>query len=353
MTEKIAETIQKFNCFSLLEGGKDKNRWKALEDKVTFLPVQYQWEFIDYQKLYFRERVSELYDLRMVITSGNHDVGIWSLFLIKENGIWKINTCGLEIFEPRFDMAFQMGTKTKRKFYKNCLSLLKEIAIIYNISCLRFSDTPIANDIEVWHRFLMENNGTICKVTHQALYDTLLSADEAKQKMHKSILQRIKDGYQYYDYEIISSKDTNIDERMRKFREFHIKVSGRETRGIDTWKIQAEGIRKNRDFAIFQYDKETREMDGASLFTVTHSCCYYSVSAYNRDKFDRPIGHMAQDVAISNLRTLGVRWYIVGDRYYPANASDEKNLHISEYKEAFSTNIFPKFYIDMDLNLNK
>ena len=161
-----------------------------------------------------------------MITSGNHDVGIWSLFLINENGIWKINTCGLEILEPQFDMKFNMGTKTKRKFYKNCLLFLKEIAILYNISCLRFSDTSIANDIELWHRFLMENNGTICKVTHQAFSDTLLDTGEAKKRMHKSILQRIKDGYQYYDYEIISSKDANIDEKMSKFRDFHIEVSG-------------------------------------------------------------------------------------------------------------------------------
>ena len=350
---QVRQILAGYPNFSLVESEDGYQRWKKMEEQVELLPIQYQKELVDYQKLYFKERTDYVEEISMLLKSGSKDIGIWPVFLIHMNGQWKCSTCGGEVMEPLFDKNFNLTVKTKRKIYKAALQLIMDLSKELHITRLDFTETLVDGNVSLWHRFLMENGACIYKVTHMAYYDVMLDKQRAMKMMHRTTAQQIKKGYEFYRYEIITANSKDIDWKMEQFRDFHTKVSGRETRGKQTWEKQADGIKKNRDFAVFQYDKETGELDGASLFTATHSHCYYSVAVYNRDKFERPIGHMAQDVAMNYLRELGIRWYIVGDRFYKSDGVDRKNLSISEYKEAFATSYYLKVCLALDLYQGK
>ena len=70
-----------------------------------------------------------------------------------------------------------------------------------------------------------------------------------------------------------------------------------------------------------------------------------AVAAYNRDLFDRPLGHAVQMRAIRELKERGCKWYYLGERCYPKQTPmpTEKELKISHFKEGFSTHTFPRF----------
>lgn len=347
MYDVAIEIINKYQLFLLANDDSSKETWKRLEEKIDYLPVYYQYEFIQYQKQYFGEKSEEIIELSLIIRNGLESVGLWPMLLIKANGHWAIGSAGTELLKPVFTESSRVASvKARRKIYRIAISFLREICNAFQISSVIFSEV-IFSGVDVWHRCLMEIGAKIERTTHLVMYNLLLSEDNALKRMHRTTKQTVEKGRCYYDYRIITGEDDDVELMMEKFRLFHIAVSGRETRSRDTWKRQIEGIRRNRDFAVFLFDKQTGAMDGAALFTVTKSCCYYSVAVYNRDKFDRPIGHVIQDVAIKKLRELGVRWYIVGDRFYPADLDDKKMLSISEYKEAFSTDI----YLVLHLNL--
>lgn len=350
LNKNIEAILEKHEIFFRLDdigSGNGIDRWKCLEEKITFLPVQYQLESIRYQARYFGDVYHKYVDLPLIIKSGARDIGLWPICLMEKDGVWQVGSLGGEIKQPLFLENELSRPKTQRKYLGAVLSLLADFIVAFGMSTLSFVELVADPSMNLWHRMLMEWGGKIEHVTHDSVCDLLICDEEAKKRMHRTTIQNIVQANQYYNVEIIdgSSEEGVIEERMEAFRQFHIKTAGRETRSRETWKWQSEGIKKNRDFLIFQYDKATGELDGATLFTVTHSHCYYSVAVYNRNKFGKSLGHQAQDAAIRKLRELGVRYYIVGDRYYPADQVDEKNIHISDFKEAFGTDLFLKLHL--------
>lgn len=347
MFEKINEILQNYKQLILVQGIEEQLRWKELENNIE-IPVQYQLEFIKYQTTYFQEKDEAFYELSLIIYSGVHDIGLWPICIKKNCEGWQIGSLGGEIIKPLFNEKMIPNVKTRRKYFRILLKFLYNLSQEINIKSLHFSES-ISNSVDLWHRMLMEEGAEIESVTHELYYNLMLPVHEADKKMHKKVRQDINKGYKYYRYEVICSESKNIDDMIELFRKYHIEISGRETRSKKTWEKQAEGIRKNKDFAVYLYDLETGELHGASLFTVTNHFCYYSVAAYNRDRFDRPIGHMVQDIAINYLRQMGVKWYVIGDRYYAADHVDSKMLSISKYKEAFATDIFPKMHLKISI----
>ena len=134
----------------------------------------------------------------------------------------------------------------------------------------------------------------------------------------------------------------------------HTEVSGRETRPQKTWDIQLETIResspeKGWGFLVFIRDKATGQLAGSALFNTTPQSGLYSVAAYDRSRFSKPVGHIVQAVAMEQMRRKGIRWYEIGDRYYPSDSGAyEKMVDIGHYKEGFATHFFPKMFVRLD-----
>ena len=53
---------------------------------------------------------------------------------------------------------------------------------------------------------------------------------------------------------------------------------------------------------------------GAGLFNYSKHNGIYSVGAYKRELFDRPIGHAVQMMAIEKLKEIGCRTYHLGQK---------------------------------------
>lgn len=350
--DAVKQILENYTQFVLVESEEDKVRWKDLEKKIHDLYFTRNREYMDYQITYYKEHNEDAREIALLLQSNHKDVGLWSLVIIKNNGVWSMDAGADEILEPFFDDAFQLTPKTKRKIYRACLQFVTDVAKAYHINELLFAET-VFGPVSLWHRFLMENGATIDFVTHDAYHDLTLPEEEARKRMHKKVGQSIKPGYELYDYIIVDKNSPDIDEKMELFRQFHIKVAGRETRSRRTWELQAAGIHNSEDFAVFLYDRETGSLDGASLFNVSTGNCYYSVAVYDRDKFDRPIGHVSQDIAIRHLREKGIHWYIVGERCYANDTDDRKLLSIGDYKEAFSTDIFVKLHLKLAVDMTE
>ena len=339
--------INEIDILSIADTKETDNRWKKLEGILQYTPVAYQLESIRYQSEYFSERMECFIELPIIISSGQKDIGLWPICLMKIDGKWNIGSSGAEIVEPLLRSDMVSNRKTLRKYLRKIFELLSCFSENFGIGELRFQQTVYDSGMDMWHRMIMEMGGSIQHVTHDAVLDLSLPEDEWKRNFHKTTIQRIREAEKLYDVSFIDSSNgyDEVKDTMLRFREYHYMVAGRRTRGESTWKRQIDGIMANRDFVIFQYDKVTGELDGATLFTVTHSHCYYSVSAYNREKFDRAIGHQAQYRAIERLKDMGVRYYVVGDRYYADDGVDNKNMNISEFKEAFASHILLKLHM--------
>ena len=130
------------------------------------------------------------------------------------------------------------------------------------------------------------------------------------------------------------------DNLLDQFREFHIKISGRETRPLTTWKIQQKMVNDREAFCITLHGNN-KELVGTALFAISPLQVSYSVGVYDRSLFDLPVGHVIQLKAIEYMKELGVKRYFLGNRHhlFEKIQPTKKENSIGFFKEGFSNEI--------------
>ena len=85
-------------------------------------------------------------------------------------------------------------------------------------------------------------------------------------------------------------------------------------------------------------------MVGGGYFVMSSYQCHYSVGSYDKRLSDQPLGHMIQYQAILTMKEKGRKTYLIGYRFYKENLPfvTEKQVHLSHFKQGFSSQIFPR-----------
>lgn len=162
LNKKIEAILEKYEIFFRLDNAGSENgtdRWKCLEEKITFLPVQYQLESIRYQGQYFREVYDRYIDIPLIIKSGARDIGLWPICLMEKDGIWQIGSLGSEIVQPVFVDNELKRSKTQRKYLRAFFALLADFIAAFGVSVLSFVELVADPSMNLWHRMLMEWGG--------------------------------------------------------------------------------------------------------------------------------------------------------------------------------------------------
>ena len=92
-------------------------------------------------------------------------------------------------------------------------------------------------------------------------------------------------------------------------------------------------------------------MVGGGFFDHTAFEGRYAVGVYDRGLFEKPLGHVVQQLAIEKMKSLGLKWYKLGDRSYSVGEEGvtQKEIDISKFKEGFCTNMIPRFELKLPL----
>ena len=91
---------------------------------------------------------------------------------------------------------------------------------------------------------------------------------------------------------------------------------------------------------------------GAGFFTYTKYQGLYSVAAYDKKFFNKPLGHAIQMRIIETLKDKNVKWYEIGqkcsniDRHKATN----KEFSISHFKEGFATYVIAREHLIIDFS---
>jgi FemAB family protein len=124
---------------------------------------------------------------------------------------------------------------------------------------------------------------------------------------------------------------------IENFRNLHIQVSGRKTRSKKTWHIQYDMIKNDEAFVVL--GEKGGELITSALFQYSDNSCYYSVSASNRELFDKPISHILIWKAINQAKSIGCQSFEVGEQIYDKE-NREKESRISDFKRGFGGSTF-------------
>ena len=163
-------------------------------------------------------------------------------------------------------------------------------------------------------------------------------------KLEGVFAKAIASGSKNWSVEILDTENQQI---WNSFKNLHLKISGRKTRSDETWDIHLDNIKQQQGFLIYLLNA-SGEMDGAGFFNFSQNEGLYAVAAYDRNLFDKPLGHIVQYRAIQELKKRGIVWYKLGHRPYQTDqpTPTDKEVSIAEFKEGFASNIFPRFILN-------
>ncbi len=347
MKEALIEILRKH--IELKELEEDSDTWRSIENNNNgYVPVDYAHDMVVYQNAYFSDVHDELTDISIVIYNGGTAAGIWPLSVAKNTQNYEIGSWGGVLLPP---LLCERGntTESKRKLLRKCIDALNEVCAKLHITKYKTADVVLGQGTSIWTQMLFENGAVCYGVDNECYVDLVLEEQEILSKMRRTNKYSIQKSEQLWRSEIITKNSgrDKIERSFEDFRRLHVEVSGRETRSQKTWDIQCKAVSDTNDFVVMLYD-DRDELIGASLYSTTGSAGLYSVAAYRRDLFDKPVGHVSQWLAIKYMKELGMRWYYVGKRAYFGdwNQPSKKEVSIGHFKEGFATNIFLRLHLE-------
>ena len=88
-----------------------------------------------------------------------------------------------------------------------------------------------------------------------------------------------------------------------------------------------------------------QEVVGGGYFTFSQHEVVYSIAAYDRSLFDKPLGHDVQARLIADMMSSSRGWYRLGKLFHENESlpPTEKELAITSFKSGFATNVMPEY----------
>ena len=288
-------------------------------------------------------------DCSIIILWDNKPAAVWPLSFSRKNQIGFLTSQGLPVLPPIFISDCAYGSR--KRIIKGCLDVANRISIAMGIDSWE-SGESFSNifGISDWH-IESKNRGSTCTLYYDLFLDLKPDLTEIRKNFRKSYKPLINSGAKLWTVGLLKKGDESI---WQEYRVLHEKVSGRKTRSDLTWNMQLQEIEKGKSFLVW-LRSTSGEMVGGGLFNLTKDECVYAVGAYNRSLFDKPLGHVVQFSAITEMKERGIHWYKLGSRYFHAkcSGSTDKEVRIGEFKQGFASHVFPYYRLTYEVNYSQ
>jgi hypothetical protein len=184
----------------------------------------------------------------------------------------------------------------------------------------------------------MLGQGATLSTNFHAVVDLSHSAADLKSDVRDSYRSLINWGRRNIEIRLVNGGKPDSD-LFREFRQFHLHISGRQTRPLESWNEMYNLVTQNKAELV------TGFMDGelvSATFTVfSPSFASYATGVYDRLRFDKPISHWPLFLAILNAKQRGCQFYDLGEVFVPA-AQEDKKANIAFFKKGFTSRVEPR-----------
>ena len=323
--------------------------WQDVWSNLVSQPVLYAASMIDYQHAYMRSSGQRIADISMVLLNDGKPCAIWPLTLTLGDPI-KLTSLDTPILPPLF--ITKQSPRTIKKITASALRFVVNVQKALSQEVVESQEyiTPhaICGGLSEWHQQWMSIGATV-NVKHDLYVDLTLSMDEIRSGFRKSFRPLISAGRKVWKAEVMDNTCADIA-TWTECKLLHRQVAGRTTRNDETWNLQFEMILRGEAMLITLRDTESQNrLIGAGFFQFSRDEGLYAIAAYDRELFDKPIGHVVHQLAIETMKQHGLRWYRIGERQFQSDIPKptEKELSISLYKQGFASYISPRFVFSL------
>jgi hypothetical protein len=300
--------------------------------------VKANWKYIKSSQLYYEEYFKNQYtDKSFFVQKDNK---ILAVVFIHFNQTAELSYFGMPV---EILTCANLDFKEENEIAKLVIKKLNEIIEKYKCKAISYYGNLYFN-----HNFFNSDNQI--KVEFCAKVDLRLSEEVIFSNIRRRYKSLINWGKKNLIIQTIDQK--NIDEmefEFDKFHNFHLTVSGRRTRSIETWEIQKSAIYKGGAFLILAYIN-SEIVSGIYVFKGSEEA-YYAVGVNDRSLMEenKPIAHHIMFEAISYAKANGCLWFNLG--YFISDNSSDKESSIFNFKKGFTNQICINQIIKTKLNV--
>ncbi len=230
-------------------------------------------------------------------------------------------------------LSFTLIHALYTEFEKSLMALVAD----KNVSTLIFS-----NDSRLQKLFFPHTPKAI--IQNQAVVNLNQPEELIKLQMRKSYRSLINWGQRTLRHVRVDHLHPEYNS-FEEFRQFHIRVAGRETRPKITWDKQFECIQMGHAFLDLAY-LDSKLVSGALIMLGT-SEAYYAVAVNDRELMAQKmaIGHSLIHGAIVHSKSLGKTQFVLGNI---GPFENPKENHIGLFKAGFTSEVSSQLYFQVD-----
>lgn len=322
--------------------GSNMGAWRHVWDALPYQPVACQRRMVEYQHDYYRGAGWIVFDASVVLHHDGKPVGLWVITLGQYNRKTIINSAGAALMPPL--LLSGLSTNSTKAIYTKALAFLQKLCEILQTP-MPLMQWPVLPGTDTaglsnWQQQLLRNE-VHSLMRYELFVDLSPDMDEIRKNFRKSYKSLINRGLVLFSHEVIDEVSVTPS-LWSEFKDLHHEVAGRSTRSESSWDCQYEMIRSGTAFMVILRDRASSRLVGTGFFQYTRDEGLYAVAAYDRNLFDKPIGHAVQQLAIERMKLLGLKWYRIGERRYAQEMPPPtaKEIAISEFKHGFASHEF-------------
>jgi len=316
--------------------------WDFVYKNLSYRGVMEADNSLYYQQTYFQSK--SWADMSMVCyKKDGTPCSIISLHLHDINGLKGLSAAGLPI-EP-LQFAANVSKTEKQRICRAVVRGLKQYHAYKNFpefKCYGYCNGT-SGTIDEWYKACIEVANSV-SVGHRIFIDLEQDVYAIKASFRKSYKSLINKSKTLWTTCVLGQNEITKDE-WKKFKYLHFEASNRvQTRSDESWQNQYLQILQGSAFLITLHSRDNL-LVGGGFFQYTQDEGMYSVAAYDRSLFDKPLGHLVQWIAINEFKRLGIKKYWIGDRPYLSDtpSPSQKEINIGYFKEGFSETVSPRF----------
>ncbi len=346
LPDEIARTVAVASVHTILRQD-DPAAWDHTLSALYYIPVTYSSASIDYQLAYQRGHGGQWWDISLILYHDSRPCGVWPLSFSVKTGNASVTSHGFPVLPPLFVKG--LADKSRKTLVKGCLNLLEELCRAGKIASWESAESftgPSELGLSEWHHQSMRR-GAKGLLRHELFVDLSLEIEAIKACFRKSYKALITSGTRRWQVDVIAEANPRV---WNEFRELHLNVAGRATRSAETWELLHHAIIAGNALLV-TLRNDCDDIVGGGFFNSSRDESVYSVGAFDRSLFDKPLGHVVQYRAIEEMKRRGLRWYKIGFRPYPCElpTPTEKEISIGEFKQGFATHLLSQYVLRYDL----
>jgi FemAB family protein len=316
--------------------------WRETLLQAAYVPYIYTSSSIDFQHEIQRYRGGTWLDLSMIIELNGKSSAVWPLSLSTEENDNNLSSLGFAVHPPLF--VSEVATVSEKRLTRKCLDFLYSLVSAAHVK--NWKSTEFFRDrtgLGPWYEQAVMR-GAKPQLKHELFINMRPDIEIIRNHFRKSFKPLVNKEIKGWSLDILDKPNPDLWEQ---FKLLHLAVAGRKTRSDLSWNIHLEDIGRQCGFLVYMLN-EKGGMEAGGFFNNSRDEGMYAVAAYNRDLFDKPLGHIIQYKAIQELKNRGVRWHklglkpLISDHPKPS----EKEINIGDFKQGFASHLLPIFNLD-------